>query len=122
MFVIPAKAGIHFDFSPGGAATTLLLPGVRMRNPEDSPFVFDSDPPRPGVKTSERVGEKTKTKMDSGFRRNDGGGQFCTGELFQQPLIGRDWLFEIPPPENERGPPRVSTAPRGFSFPAILPP
>ncbi len=76
--VIPAKAGIHFDFSPGRAATTLLSRGVRMRNSENSPFVFvfDSDPSRPGVKTSERGGEKTKAKMDSGFRRNDGGGQF----------------------------------------------
>ncbi len=73
--VIPAKAGIHFDFSPGGVATTLLLRGVRVRNSENSPFVFtfDSDPPLPGVKTSERRGEKAKgVKMDSGFRRNDG--------------------------------------------------
>ena len=72
--VIPAKAGIHFDFSQGGAATTFLLRGVRMRNSENSPFVFvfDSDPPRPGVKTSERESEKAKAKMDSGFRRNDG--------------------------------------------------
>ena len=72
--VIPAKAGIHFDFSPGRAATILLLGGVRMRNSENSPFVFvfDSAPPRPGVKTSERGGEKAKAKMDSGFRRNDG--------------------------------------------------
>ena len=72
--VIPAKAGIHFDFSPGGATTTLFSCGVRMRNPEDSPFVFvfDSAPPCPGVKTSEREIEKAKAKMDSGFRRNDG--------------------------------------------------
>ncbi len=72
--VIPAKAGIHFDFSPNRAATILLLRGVRVRNPNNSPFVFvfDSAPPRPGVKTSERGGEKSKAKMDSGFRRNDG--------------------------------------------------
>ena len=78
LFVIPAKAGIHFDFSAGGAATTLLSGGIRMRNPENSPFVFvfDSDPPCPGVKTAERGGEKAKAKMDSGFRRNDGCGQF----------------------------------------------
>ena len=68
MPVIPAKAGIHFDFSPGGATTTLLLRGVRMRNPENSPFVFvfDSDPFRPGAETSERGDEKAKAKMDSG--------------------------------------------------------
>ena len=73
--VIPAKAGIHFDFSPGGAAATLLLCDDRMRNPENSPFVFvfDSASPHPEVKTSERGGEKAKAKMDSGFRRNDGG-------------------------------------------------
>ncbi len=60
--VIPAKAGIHFDFLPVGAATTLLSRSVRIRNPEDSPFffVFDSDPPRPGLKTSERRNEKAK--------------------------------------------------------------
>ena len=63
--------GLHFDFSPGGAATTLLLAGARMRNPENSPFVFDSALPRPGVETAERGGEKAKAKMDSGFRRND---------------------------------------------------
>ena len=75
--VIPAKAGIHFDFSPGGVATTLFLRGVRMRNPKNSPFVFvfDSAPPRSGAKTSERGGEKAKAKMDSGFRRNDGQNQ-----------------------------------------------
>ena len=52
----------------------MLLSGVRMRNAENSPFVsvFDSEPFRPGVKTSERGGEKAKAKMDSGFRRNDG--------------------------------------------------
>ena len=73
MPVIPAKAGIHFDFLPGGVATTLLLRGARIRNSENSPFVFvfDSDPLRSGVKTSERGGEKAKAKMDSGFRRND---------------------------------------------------
>ena len=74
-FVIPAKAGIHFDFSPGRAASTLLLRGIRMRNPENSPFFFefDTDPPLPGLKASERRNEKAKgIKMDSGFRRNDG--------------------------------------------------
>ena len=97
--VIPAKAGIHFDFSAGGAATALLSHGVRMRNPEDSPFVFvfDSDPHRPGVKTSERGGEKAKAKMDSGFRRNDGqnsksgGGAGVTSSsigFFNTPLKG----------------------------------
>ena len=72
--VIPAKAGIHFDFSLGGAATTSLLRGVRMRNSENSLFVFtfDFDPPCPRVKMSERGSEKAKAKMDSGFRRNDG--------------------------------------------------
>ena len=50
----------------------MLLAGGRMRNSENSPFAFDFDPPRPGVKTSERGGEKAKAKMDSGFRRNDG--------------------------------------------------
>ena len=69
--VIPAKAGIHFDFSPGRATTTSLLRGVRMQNPENSIFVFDSDTPRPEVNTSERGGKKTKAKMDSGIRRND---------------------------------------------------
>ena len=81
--VIPAKAGIHFDFSPSGAAATLLLCDGRMRNPENSPFVFvfDSASPHPEVKTSERGGEKAKAKMDSGFRRNDeqsGLGQVAT--------------------------------------------
>ena len=81
-FVIPVSEptnargfdGIHFDFSPGKAATSLLLRGVWMRNSENSLFVFlfDSDPPRQGVKTSERGAEKAKAKMDSGFRRNDG--------------------------------------------------
>ena len=68
--VIPAKAGIHFDFLSGGAATTLLLRGVRMRNPENSPFVFvlDSDPPRPGVKTSEFRMRRRKGKGENGFR------------------------------------------------------
>ena len=99
-FVIPAKAGIHFDFSPGRAASTLLLRGVRMRNPENSPFffVFDSDPPRSGLKTSERRNEKAKgVKMDSGFRRNDGqnpkpgGGAGVTSSsmgFFNSPLKG----------------------------------
>ena len=91
--VIPAKAEIHFDFLPAGVATTLLSRGVLMRNPEDSPFVFvfDSDLPRPGVKTSERGGEKAKAKMDSGFRRNDGGGQFRETRTFSTTLPGRDF-------------------------------
>ena len=78
--VIPAKAGIHFDFSPGGAATTLLSRGVWMRNAEDSPFVFvfDSAPLRLGVKTSERGGEKAKAKMDSAFAGMTAKGGFGT--------------------------------------------
>ena len=66
--------GIHFDFSPGRAATTLLSRGVEMQNSENSPFVFvfDSAPLRPGLNTSKRGGKKAKAKMDSGFRRNDG--------------------------------------------------
>ncbi len=95
--VIPAKAGIHFDFSAGGAATVLLSRGVRMRNPEDSPlvFVFDSVPRYPRIKPSEGGGEKAKAKMDSGFRRNDGqnpksgggaGGHFLLDRVFQHPL------------------------------------
>ena len=63
--VIPAKAGIHFDFLPGKTATTLLLRGVGMWNSEDSPFVFDSDPPRPGEKTT---GRKAKDEGENGFR------------------------------------------------------
>ena len=103
--VIPAKAGIHFDFSAGGAATVLLSRGVRMRNPEDSPlvFVFDSVPRYPRIKPSEGGGEKAKAKMDSVEpsrigrlrHRNDGqnpksgggaGGHFLLDRVFQHPL------------------------------------
>ncbi len=88
--------GIHFDFSPGGAATALLLHGGRMRNSENASFVFvfDSNLPRPGVKTSERGSEKAKAKMDSGLRRNDDQKQrYACVRLLKKPSsgAGRYW-------------------------------
>ena len=66
--VIPAKAGIHFDFSPPRAATSLLLRGVWMRNSANSLFVFcvrfgSSPPGSKDVRTRSRKG-----KGENGFR------------------------------------------------------
>ena len=89
--VIPAKAGIHFDFSPGRVPRPRCWPVSGCGNPENSPFVFvfDSDPPRParGVRLTAPF-DTPPSAATQGEERGVGGFQGTHKGLFHQSRKG----------------------------------